>query len=185
MALSPLTSPGGPLFSLPSAVSVNEQQIFSSKQVGLGKRGERGLRPYKLRERVGWYRETANRRYKGKERTSCVSAAVRFAPGSGDQEAVDQANCMFQPGCVCHLPPLPPGSRPLRRPLLLSCVRRQGTRVGTGVPSGSGGADSREAGGLNAQSPRGPSSLGNSFPLFLPPLPFSLLHYYKGILQAS
>lgn len=76
---------------------------------------------------------------------------------------------MFQPGCVCHLPPLPPGSRPLRRPLLLSCVRRQGTRVGTGVPSGSGGADSRKAGGLNAQSPRGPSSLGNSFPLF-PPL---------------
>lgn len=36
---------------------------------------------------------------------SCASAAVRFAPGPGDHEAVDQANCMFQPGCVS--PPTP------------------------------------------------------------------------------
>lgn len=51
-------------------------------------------------------------------------------------------------------------------------VSKQGTRVGTGVLSGRGGTDSREAGGLNAQCPRGPSSLGNSFPSSLPPTPW-------------
>lgn len=53
-------------------------------------------------------------RYKGKERgsgRSCVSAALSFAPGPGDQEAVDQGNCVLQPGYACHLPPLPPGSQ--------------------------------------------------------------------------
>lgn len=45
-----------------------------------------------------------------------------------------------------------------------------------------GGSRFQRSRGLNALSPRGPTSLGNSFPLFLPSLPLSL-HDCKGILQ--
>lgn len=109
---------------------------------------------------------------------------MRSALGAGDHEVVDQANCMFQPGSVA--PPAPATwLSAIEKASFFPCVRRQGTRVGTGVPSGRG-EQIPGKGGLNMPSPRGAPQAGEQLSLFLPlSLCVSLLCYYKGILQAA
>lgn len=85
---------------------------------------------------------------------------------------------------VCHLPPLPPGSRPLRRPLFLSVCQEAGDTCGDRCTIWQGGADSRER-GIKCLVPEGPPQAGEQLSLFLPSLRVSLLRYYKVILQAA
>lgn len=161
---------------------------FLENKLDWAKEEKVSLRPCTQVGTGGLVGETTERRHRGEEsglEASCASAAVRFASGSGDHEAVDQANCMFQPGCVCHLPPLPLGSRLLRRPLFLSVCQESGDTCGDRCTIWQEGADSRE-GGIKCLVPEGPPpQAGEQLSLFLPSLRVSLLRYYRGIPQAA
>lgn len=82
-------------------------RAFLEKRFGLEERGESGSETLQTPRWAGRERPPREGVKERKEvwGASCVSAAVCFAPGPGNQKAVDQANCMLQPGCVCHLPP--------------------------------------------------------------------------------
>ena len=136
-----------------------------------------GLRPYQLQGERGWAGREGPPREDTKERrevwgASCVSAAVHFAPGPGDQEAVAQANCMLPPR-LHHFPPPTTWLSATEKATVSFLVSGGRGHMWGQVYHLAGGSRFQRSRGLNALSPRGPTSLGNSFPLFLPSLPLS------------
>lgn len=144
-------------------------QMDSQKQIWIGGKGENG--PKVLQ--TGWAgmeetpRETTVEQTEAPGASATSFSCCELYPWCWDQKAADETNCMLQPGCLCHLPPLPPGPQPLRRPLFLSVCQEQATHAETGVPSGRGERIPGKQ-GIKCSMSEGLHSLGSSFALALP-----------------
>lgn len=145
----------------------NGHQAPSSKQLWMAAKGESGSETPQTPKRGqggGWEGGPPGRGTRERQgcRASCVSAAAHRPRLWGLKGC-----CLGQLGPIqaaCHLPPLPPGSLPLRRPLCREAGDTCGDRCTVWWGWGSRFQGSR---GLPAPSP-GAHGLGSSSPSFLP-----------------
>lgn len=121
---------------------------------------------------LGWQAGAAGR-YKGRRGSpaSCVSAAVRCAPGPGTRGLqIRPTACSNQAVCVTSHPGHLVSA--LRRPLFLSWCQEAGDTCGDRCTIWQGEQiPGKRREGLNAQCPRRPSSLGGQLSLTPPSWP--------------